>query len=473
MAARRQLLLGRAVFIRLGPSVLAPITIGVAIARLGVRGYADVVVAIAVAQILSQLTELGMNQLIIREIHRGIAPRSVVRAALLLKLALIVINALAMLGFAWVAHATHEQMVIYGAAMLGVWAAAPGAAPDAALIAIGAIRQSNLANLLFSLSTATLPLLTILVAPSPRNYLLSLVLAGLLYTFSSAWLLSRQPRWNTPNPRSIGLRPFAHATRWYAANALTEPLYNRLDTIVVAWMAGPLALAAYTVAYRLFNLMWTGAHLLALMQMGRMRPGVRDRLSERHLALGGVTVGLAFTALAYPLARMLLPSSMWLAGFQAGVVLAVAAAFVLTNQLFLTECRVLDQERRATGLVVAALILNVVLNLVLDGSIGAVGAAVSMLVAELLLVLIASRLRRERSVTPLVMYAAVLAAAGLCLIIGPSLILSGVLAAVTAGLAVAFWGPLTELLTYSAPDDPAGLPLPREARDRFEFTPAY
>jgi O-antigen/teichoic acid export membrane protein len=468
VAARRQLLLGRAVVIRLGPSVLAPVTIGVAIARLGVHGYADVVVAIAVAQICSQLTELGMNQLIIREIHRGIAPKSVVRAALVLKLALIVCSALVLLAVAWVAHASQEQLVIYGSAMLGVWSATLGAAPDAALIAIGAVKESNSANLLSSLATAGLPLLAMFIAPSPRNYLLSLVIAGLVYTISSGFLLARQPLWNAPNSQTMSLVSFTHATRWFAANSLTEPLYSRLDSIIVAAMAGPAALAAYTVAYRLFNLMWTASHLLAMMQMGRMRRGARDRPSETQVALTGLTAGLAFVGLSYPLALVLLPSSLRTDGFQAGLLLAVAAAFVLTNQLFLTECRVLDKERRATGYLVAALVLNAALNLALDGPLGAVGAAVSMVAGELLLLFLARRQRRDGSVGPLLLDAALLAVAALLWIVGPSLVTSGVLVALAAGLIVSFWRPLTELLTYTEANAPARVPASREPENIFE-----
>jgi O-antigen/teichoic acid export membrane protein len=471
MAARRQLLLGRAVFIRLGPSVLAPVTIGVAIARLGVGGYAKVVVAIAVAQMLSQLAELGLNQLIIREIHRGVAPRSVVRAALALKLALIVASALVLLAFAWAAHIPREQLVFYCVVLLGVWSATIGAVPDAALIAIGAITQSNRANLLSSLATAGLPLLSLFVAPSPRNYLLSLVLAGLIYTASSGFLLARQPLWNAPNTQTIGWLAFTHATRWFAANSLTEPLYSRLDSIIVAWMAGPSALAVYTVAYRLFSLMWTASHLLALMHMSRMRRGARDRPSERHMALTGFTVGLSFVALSYPLALMLLPTSLRADGFRAGILLAVASAFVLTNQLFLTECRVLDRERRATGFIVAALVLNAALNLALDGPLGAVGAALSMVTAELLLVFIARWQRGDGSVAPLAWAAGLVAVAAATWAIGPSLMASGVLAALAAGLSVIFWRPLTELLTYNAVNEVATVPAARITEDFFEPVP--
>jgi O-antigen/teichoic acid export membrane protein len=453
MAANRQLLLGRAVVIRLGPRALAPVTTGVAISQLGVSGYADVVVALAVAGILSQLTELGMNQLIIREIHRGVSPRAVVRMALLLKVALIAITAVGLLVVASATSASSTRIMTIGLAMVGVWSATVGAAPDAALIGLGAIKESNHVNLIYSCASAVLPLLSLAISASPRDYLLSLVVSGVLYSVASGRLFIRLAPSVGSVRETIDFRRFAHATRWFAAGSFAEPLYSRLDSLLLAGLAGPAGVAAYSVAYTLFNLLWTASDLVATLQIVQLGSAVGHPFRERRLAGTGLAAALAFAGLSYPLSLLLLPDLLRTAGFHAGLLLAVAAVFVVSNRLFLTASRARGEERFATACLAAALGVNVAVNLLLDHIWGASGAAVGMITAELTIVAVARHRHRHREPTaaPTMGYALAAVATGCLWLMGPGLATSVVILVMALAVVVINRRPIAELLTYSQP----------------------
>ncbi|HEV2238906.1 MAG TPA: glycosyltransferase [Ktedonobacterales bacterium] len=248
--------------------------------------------------------------------------------------------------------------------------------------------------------------------------------------------------------------------------------YYRLDVPLLAILRGSTAVATYTAAYRILDVITLLPGAAAAMALPLMS-GIAQR-NERHLAVFvtqyleiaaacGLLIALLVALFGDPLLAFLYAGKYAGSSSTLTILGWVGAATFITN-VFAPLAIVLDRQRTFLGVAGAGLAINITLNLALIPHWGPAGAATATLLTEFVIIgplaWIAWRRLRLRVLTrPLV---AVTAATVVALIIGALAHGAGWSAVPRIG-AVLLWGALVALL---APRWVLGLLATVRHRDR-------
>lgn len=239
-----------------------------------------------------------------------------------------------------------------------------------------------------------------------------------------------------------GMRSFAQGTFTLAVSSLVLMALLRIDTVILAWLAGDRVVGVYAAAYRLFDtvLFITYAVVGAVAPLMDARAGDRAevaRLAELMLVVLGVLYA-PFVAVCLTEGRPMLQSLYGASYTDAvGAVRWLAAAPLCYAAAGVGTAVLIARRRNRPILVaaVAALAVNVALNLVLIPSLAGTGAALATTAsyavqAAIGLVFVAREIPGLRIFSPLAeaAVAATLLGAGLELVaapVWPAIVLGG------------------------------------------------
>lgn len=182
-----------------------------------------------------------------------------------------------------------------------------------------------------------------------------------------------------------------------ASASAVNIIYYRLDVWILAILSGPVAVAAYSVAGRLADVVMLPSRALNSVSLNLSEssgPRLRLRqLSARSLAMTAPSVLVGFVAVGTVLPRVL--GSGYRAAVGPSRILLLSC---LLTAVLLAIAPTVAVRRRTLflGASTAALVTNVLLNLALIPRLGATGAAIASLGSEILLVWILAGLSRTR-----------------------------------------------------------------------------
>jgi O-antigen/teichoic acid export membrane protein len=174
-----------------------------------------------------------------------------------------------------------------------------------------------------------------------------------------------------------------------AVTMLFNYLYFRLDLLLLSWIKTDVQVAQYGLAYRVIEglIVLPSYVMLALFPAITRREGDQERLSTTvGAALGGLeAIALPITALLAifaPEIVVVLGGHKYVRAAPVLAILALALGLSYLNGVFGSALLALGQQRRLVWLTMAALGINVVVNLLLIPPWGIIGAAVAVVISE-------------------------------------------------------------------------------------------
>ncbi len=397
------------------PRVATFAAVVVAARAVGVTAFGAYGTAAALAVILSIAATLGMMQLLVRDLARAPddAP-GLLAAANMAKAgsAALMLAALAILTL-WVLD--YPPRVVAAALLLGI-----GYAIGAYAENLGAYFQSiermdvwMQAQAAFGLVSGALGIGLVLATGSIVWFAAAPAVGQLA---ALGWLVVRAPRplrlaWDAPWPV---VRRLLRSLALFAVAFIALTAYYKVDILLVEWWRGEGEAGVYAAAYKFVDV----AHALALViatavypRLARLAPGRTGSEVGHRVQVQGSSAGPPAGQPASPWAARRVVELLLLAGVPAAAllwllrqpvigglfgadygasvpVLALLAPVLPVLALNALGTYILAAARRMTAVAAlygAALGLNVALNALLIPRLGAVGAALAMLVAEVAL----------------------------------------------------------------------------------------
>lgn len=399
-----------------GAVIIAARTLGTT--RFGAYGTAA-----AFAVILSIVATLGMTPLLVREMAK--APD---RAAALLRAAnrvktvsnAIMLAALYCLG-RWVL--VYPQPVLAAAMLLGAAYAIAAYAENlsAYFQSIERMHVWTQASAAYGLVTGVLGAVLVIATGSVVAFCFAPI-AGQAAALS--WLLSRMPHVmrTTPMMELVPARWLLAALGPFAAGFIALTLHSKVDVLVLAHWRAQAEVGLYTAGYKFIDLAQAMAVVLAAAvypRLSRAAPvdAMRARWPGTRLmelaVLAAVLAGAALVVARAPIIALLFGDAY---GATAPVVafLGIAVPALVLNIVGGYVLAAAGHMRDVAALYTGAVVMKLALNVTLVPGLGAMGAAVAMLVTEITLaalMLLVLRSRLATSPGPRT-FAAVLGAAG-------------------------------------------------------------
>jgi O-antigen/teichoic acid export membrane protein len=183
-----------------------------------------------------------------------------------------------------------------------------------------------------------------------------------------------------------------------AGTLLINYLYFRLDVLLLSWMKSDADVARYGLAYRVLEglMVLPGYLMLALFPTIARNEDDKSRLS--------VTIGSALTvleAIGVPLSALvaifspqivvLLGGHKYASAAPVLAILSLALFLSYVNGVFGNALMAMGRQRRLFWLAAATLVVNVVVNLALIPPLGPNGAAIAVVISEVVAVLLIRR----------------------------------------------------------------------------------
>jgi O-antigen/teichoic acid export membrane protein len=363
-------------------------TLRLVTAYLGVEGFGEYAIVLALAPILLVFADLGITTLLARELVQSPERREDLAGTLLwFRLAASVT---VMLGFlAAMPFLPYEHHVRVGLVI---------AAAGVSLVSVGSFAtpffQVSLRLDLVALLDCVVALLTLALIASVTVFDLGFyalvavnAAVGVANVVCAAFLVKRFWRPMLRFDRRLARRLVADGFP-LAAVIVLGLLHFRLDAVLLSLLRDPEEVGIYSVAYRFLeqSLVLPGVFMAAVFPLlaGAVREGgaadvVRKAFS--FLLAVALPLAIALIVLADPLVAVAAGD-----GFEAAAVplriLAPALVFTFVNTIFASLLIVLNRQRALILVSLAGLTLNVLANLYAIPHFGYVGAAVTTVVSE-------------------------------------------------------------------------------------------
>jgi O-antigen/teichoic acid export membrane protein len=366
--------------------------VSVASRYLGLREFGALSVGMAYSSLFAVLTDLGLSTVATREISRDPEQESHVIATVLGVGLVMAIGAAAlgvglMLAIYGGSHEgrTREAILILLSQVLvtpvtGATRAFFTARQRGYLIAWGDITLAvGMAAFTAVAAAANLGYSAVVIAVA-GGYIAQALVMGSLALWAGA----------KPGLRRRGSSRLVRMALPLAGTLLLNYLYFRLDVLLLSWLKTDVAVARYSLAYRVLE----GLMVLPSYVMLALFPAIaRAELDRPRLA---ATVGTALSALeaaALPLAALmamfspeivvLLGGHKYAAAAPSLAILAVALAVSYVAGVFGSALLALGRQQTLFWLALAPLGVNLLMNLLLIPPLGANGAAIAVGLSEL------------------------------------------------------------------------------------------
>jgi O-antigen/teichoic acid export membrane protein len=377
--------------------------------RIGVRGIGQYNYVFAIVSVFGLFGNLGLDTLAVRAIASGRDTRAITSEVLTLKLtfAVVAFAALVASRSLFTSDPVERSLVPIIGLNLIIWALTL----DWRVVAMRRFRALGSWRVIGQVAYGALvPVFVVTGAAGVRAYAW-LNVVGLTVTMAGlAWVVVRQrPRIpSLPNLLSMRTRLVAGLPFMYGLAMLQ--LYVNVDIVMLGSLRSAVQVGIYAVANRLpaavvvFANVWINAFFPhAAAEVAANPRSLLEQVGRLVTAMAVLGIGLVVGAALC--AEGLIT---WLFGNQfasAGppcVVLAAAAAVTLVDVTYGNVLQAAHGERLFARAITFGVLVNVVANVVLIPSAGALGAAISTLIAELLLggVLVITLSRRVGTVTP-------------------------------------------------------------------------
>lgn len=184
-------------------------------------------------------------------------------------------------------------------------------------------------------------------------------------------------------------------------------IYFRLDTFLISFLSSDAEVGRYGVAYRVVEvLIVVPIYLMSTLfpEIARQRPH-SARLNEivqgafSAAALAAVPLVIIFVVFAEEVVGVA-GGPAYISAAPVLRYLAVAVALLFLNTVFFQALVALNRQGNLFLLLLGVLVANILLNLALIPSLGAVGAAISLVISEAAALILCLRLFREEGAVP-------------------------------------------------------------------------
>jgi O-antigen/teichoic acid export membrane protein len=366
------------------------VTLRLATSYLGVQGFGEYAIVLALAPILLVFADLGIATLLSRELVQQPELREELASTLLwIRLAASGVLLVVCLVLAPILPFDHEVRVGFVIACLGV-----------SLVSVGSFAtpffQVNLRLDIVALLDLGTAVLTVGLVAAVTQFDLGFyalvgvnVVLGLASALAGMVLVSRFWRPRLRFNRAL-LRPLLRDGLPLGAVIVLGLLHFKVDSVLLALMRSPEEVGTYTVAYRFLeqSLVLPGVFMAAVFPLlaSAVRTGGAEdviRKAFSFLLLIGAPLALIFIVFAGPLVALAAGD-----GFGDSVVplriLAPALVVAFVNVVFASVLIALNRQRALILVSLAGLAFNVLVNLYAIPRFGYNGAAVTTVVSETL-----------------------------------------------------------------------------------------
>jgi O-antigen/teichoic acid export membrane protein len=377
--------------------------------RIGVRGIGQYNFVFAIVSVFGLFGNLGLDTLAVRAIASGRDTRAITSEVLILKLTFAVVAFTALVaGRSLLTNDPVEQSLvpILGLNLL-VWAVTL----DWRVVAMRRFGALGSWRVIGQVAYGALvPVFVVAGAAGVRAYAWLNVVGLTVTMLGLAWVVVRQrPRMPAkPSLTSMGARLIAGLPFMYGLAMLQ--LYVNVDIVMLGSLRSALEVGVYAVANRLPS----AVVVLANVWLNAFFPHAATEVVANPRSLleqvGRLVTAMAVLGIGLVVGAALCAEGLitWLFGEQfasAGppcVVLAAAAAVTLVDVTFGNVLQAAHGEGTFARAITFGVLVNVGANLILIPSHGALGAAISTLIAELALgvVLVVALTRRVGGVRP-------------------------------------------------------------------------
>lgn len=378
--------------------------------RLGPAGFGPVVASLAWLVIFGALGGAGIGRAASREIARTPErARALLSSALLLTLASSLAAACVMAALGWAVYPhsriTAELMTTLAPAVIA------GSVLQSTGLVLGALRRNGLRAIGDVLSSALVLAGTVSVLAGRRG----IIAWGLTYvaaygvtaagSAALAWRIAGKVDGSAVTGEAMARRAMFRLAVPMAATDALNGLYYRVDAVLLSVISGGRAVALYGVAYQLAAFAMTAPQFLSgalLPEFMSRGPDDRRRLVGRCIVIAlmaGVLVAVLAVVLAPQAVRVLGGPAFGAAAtpfaiLGAAIALAFVSGFVADVVVFA------GGERSIAGAVGLITLTNVVANAVAIPIAGTDGAAIAMVVSQIVACVAVLR-RYRRHVRPL------------------------------------------------------------------------
>jgi O-antigen/teichoic acid export membrane protein len=384
---------------RLGVLGLGVVTTALLTRHLGVASYGDYIIVSVYIALFAVLFDLGLSTMLARELPRTDNPDDLVGKALALRLAVSVPACLvaALVAFILYGGSGEEQ------ALNGILLALPTIAAIGVINTINPVFQVRmkmdrvaLAEISSQLLGAIAVVLLVLADRGFYELVLATVLASVAYAAFVYGFARRLARLRL----SVDLEAWKRLLRIslpLGVSVVVGTIYFRADALLLSLMKGSHDVGIYGVAYRFFEMTipfpaFFLAPVFPLMSAAAERARETAEFSQLlQKSLDVMTIAAVFVvALSLPLAPQLVDL---VAGepFESAAVplrvLMVGAAFAFVASILLFALIALEWQRQILFLTLAALVLNLGMNLALIPEYSYNAAAAIATATQLLIVL--------------------------------------------------------------------------------------
>ncbi len=391
------------VVVRVGNLALGVVVTALVVRHLGQSGYGQWSTALVVLSLVAYFMNFGMESVAVREAARQPQrEHEWIGAVIFLRLVLIVPVTLASVGAMVLLHRSHEMLV--ASLILAV------AMPFGGVSSLGLLFQLRVDNrvpmLVLSIRSIlwTAAVVAIVVQGGGMVWLAIAMAAtnaaGSAVQAVAAWRL--EARW--PRPSRAQLRPLIHAGMSVGIAGVLVTAYARIDQVIVYGLGSSRQAGLYGAVYNVLD----QSHFVPLSILTTLAPvlaaswpGDRAKLLRTARLIAELLAVTSFGALAFAIvAAGPFVHLVFGPGFAhaAPALPVLGGAFVLICMGYLTFnlLLVLELEKRLLSIAVAALVFNVVGNVILVPWVGFIGAAWMTVATEAMVLLLAVRLIMQK-----------------------------------------------------------------------------
>lgn len=394
---------GFVALIRVVPRVTGPLLTVAAARILQPTVYGGYVAAAAFAAIVTQFLENGVNLLIIRDVAKGAwSSANLVVGALLLKAALLMpVLAVAVLGARGLGFDKDVRFLLY-LIVLAIVIGTIGNIFDSILQGHQRMDLQAIAVAALSFATLAVSLLGLAKGLGAVSLGLGLIAGNTAYTAVAVVAALKMDKTLT-KLRLTGpfARYFLRQSLGFTAGFAASPLYSRGDTVIIARLRGLTAAGLYGVAYSGMLFVSLPAEIVRTAfyphigkLSGREAARARSALSQllRYLTLLGLPAGTVLVVAGPELVRFFFGTRFNDAG-GAVQLLGVAIPFIYANKALEAALLIEARMRAFSVIAIGSLATNIAANLLLvppwGFDLGIRGAAISMLISEVVYLVMA------------------------------------------------------------------------------------
>lgn len=356
---------------------------------LSVDAFGSYTLAFSIVGFFCPLVEMGMNMIAVRDISQGReSAASLLSGILLIKLALTAVSIVIILLVCLVMNYSPEVMLMTILASLTLVSTVLGTF-EIFLIVLQKMYVLVLSQVLSNFVLLLSVLYLIRNAYPLQTIILSQVVCAAMTYLLIIFVIRREIAFKKPD-FSLML-PFSRSSLQQGISGVIVSYYNSIDMVIISKLAGTGAVAYYGAAYRIIGLMIFIPHavMMSLYPVLLYFKSKNDqafiqifKFSFYMLMLVAIPLATWITIYAEPLIRFIYTGK-YLNAAVALKILVWSGVFTFAN--FLAGYALVIAHRQKFGIFVsiAALVLNVALNLLLIPVYGIEGAALVTVATEL------------------------------------------------------------------------------------------